>query len=186
MENMGRLAQDIQEIVVAESDINNRIKELAQQISADYEGKDLLVVGVLNGSSVFYINLMMELDLMLDMHFIRVSSYGSGTASSGNVRMIYDLEVDVAGKDILVVEDIVDSGNTLLRLKNLFTDRGAASFKCVALLDKPSRRVVDIEADYVGFEVPDLFVVGYGLDYAGKYRNMRFIGVLKPEIYSEA
>lgn len=183
MENMGRLAKDIQEIVVSEEDIKKRVKELAEQITRDYEGKDLLLVGVLNGASVFYVNLMMELDLMLDMNYIRVSSYGSGTSSSGTVRMLYDLEVDVTGKDVLVIEDIIDSGNTLSRLKNTLTSRGAASFKCAALLDKPSRRVVDIEADYVGFKVPDLFVVGYGLDYAGKYRNLKFIGILKPEIY---
>lgn len=183
MENMGKLAKDILEVVVTEDQIRTRIKEIADQIMQDYEGKDLLLVGVLNGASVFYVNLMMELDLMLDMNYIRVSSYGSGTSSSGTVRMLYDLEVDVTGKDVLVIEDIIDSGNTLSRLKQTLIGRGAASFKCAALLDKPSRRVVNIEADYVGFQVPDKFLVGYGLDYAGKYRNLKFIGTLKPEIY---
>jgi len=185
MENMGRLAKDIEKVLISEEEIKARIKALADQIMKDYEGKELLLVGVLNGASVFYVNLMMELDIMLDMNYIRVSSYGSGTSSSGTVRMLYDLEADVTGKDVLVVEDIIDSGNTLFRLKNTLSYRGAASFKCAALLDKPSRRVVDIEADYVGFKVPDEFLVGYGLDYDGKYRNLKFIGTLKPEIYSK-
>ena len=141
------------------------------------------MVGVLNGAAIFYINLIMELDIPLEMNFIRVSSYGAGTKSSGNVRMLYDLEADIAGKDVLIVEDIVDSGNTLCALKELFQKRGAKSVRCCCLLDKKERREAPIEADYVGFDVPDKFLVGYGLDYAGKYRNLKFVGTLKPEIY---
>ncbi len=183
MELKGLLAGDILEVVVSAEQIAARNKELAAQLVSDYKDKDLLMVGVLNGASVFYINLLMEMDIKLDMNFIRVSSYGSGTSSSGTVRILYDLEKDITGKDVLIVEDIIDSGNTLFRLKNTLASRGARSCKCCALLDKPSRREVDIEADYVGFVVPDKFLVGYGLDYDGKYRNMPFIGTLKPEIY---
>ena len=126
----------------------------------------------------------MELDIPLEMNFIRVSSYGAGTKSSGNVRMLYDLEADIAGKDVLIVEDIIDSGNTLCALKELLHKRGARSVRCCCLLDKKERREAPIQADYVGFDVPDKFLVGYGLDYAGKYRNLKFVGTLKPEIYS--
>ena len=183
MKETGVLAKDILKVTISEEQIATRLKELSQQLMADYADKDLLMVGVLNGASVFYINLMMEMDIPLEMYFMRVSSYGSGTTSSGTVRIIYDIEQDITGKDVLIVEDIVDSGNTLRRLKNTLQARGPASLKCCALLDKPSRRVVDIDADYVGFQVPDEFLVGYGLDYDGKYRNLKFIGTLKPEIY---
>ena len=160
------------------------MKEIAGQIAEDYAGKDFIMVGVLNGAAIFYINLIMELDIPLEMNFIRVSSYGAGTKSSGNVRMLYDLEADIAGKDVLIVEDIIDSGNTLCALKELFHKRGARSVRCCCLLDKKERREAPIQADYVGFDVPDKFLVGYGLDYAGKYRNLKFVGTLKPEIYS--
>ena len=183
MELKGVLAEDILEIVVPEEAIKDRIKEMGRQLVEDYRDADLLMVCVLNGASVFYINLMMEMDMKLDMNFIRVSSYGSGTSTSGTVRILYDLEADITGKDVLIVEDIIDSGNTLLRLKNTLASRGAKSCRCCALLDKPSRREVSVEADYVGFAVPDKFLVGYGLDYAGKYHNLPFIGTLKPEIY---
>ena len=183
MELKGVLAGDILEVVVSEEQIAARIKELSAQLVHDYADKDLLMVGVLNGASIFYINLLMDMDIKLDMNFIRVSSYGAGLSSSGTVRILYDLEKDITDKDVLIVEDIIDSGNTLFRLKNTLSSRGARSCKCCALLDKPSRREVDIEADYVGFVVPDKFLVGYGLDYDGKYRNMPFIGTLKPEIY---
>ena len=175
MELKGVLANDILDVMVSEEQIAARIKELGKTIEKDYEDKDLILVCVLNGASVFYINLMMELDMKLEMNFIRVSSYGSGTETTGNVRILYDLEKDITGKDVLVVEDIIDSGNTLYNLKNVLAKRGARSVKCCALLDKPSRREVDIEADYVGFEVPDKFLVGYGLDYDGYGRNYRDI-----------
>lgn len=181
----GVLTKDIKEVLVSEEQIKARLRELAATLMDDYKDKDLLMVCVLNGASVFYVNLIMEMDIALDMNFIRVSSYGAGTSSSGTVRILYDLEADITGKDVLIVEDIIDSGNTLVRLSDLLKKRGAASVKCVALLDKKERREVDIEADYVGFEVPDKFLVGYGLDYAGKYRNLKFIGTLKPEVYEK-
>ena len=177
------LEQDIKCVLFSEEQLEQRVCELAAQIDRDYAGKEFVMVGVLNGAAIFYINLIMELDIPLEMNFIRVSSYGAGTKSSGNVRMLYDLEADIAGKDVLIVEDIVDSGNTLCALKELFQKRGAKSVRCCCLLDKKERREAPIEADYVGFDVPDKFLVGYGLDYAGKYRNLKFVGILKPEIY---
>lgn len=177
------LGRDIEEIILSKEQITERTKELADILTKEYESKDLLMVGVLNGAAIFYMDLMMEMDIPLEMNFIRVSSYGSGTESSGTVRILYDLEADVTDKHILIVEDIIDSGRTLMRLKNLLIQRGAASVKCCCLLDKPARREIDIYADYVGFNVPDKFLVGYGLDYAGKYRNLKYVGTLKPEVY---
>ena len=184
METGSLLERDIEEVILSETHIASRVKEIAGQIAKDYAGKDFIMVGVLNGAAIFYIHLIMELDIPLEMNFIRVSSYGAGTKSSGNVRMVYDLEADIAGKDVLIVEDIIDSGNTLCALKELFRKRGANSVRCCCLLDKRERREAPIQADYVGFDVPDKFLVGYGLDYAGKYRNLKFVGTLKPEIYS--
>ena len=156
---------DIEKILVSEDRIKERVCELAAAIKSDY------------------VDLIKELDLYLEMNFMRVSSYGVGTSTTGEIRIMYDLEVPLTGKDVLIVEDIIDSGVTMLNLKKLLLNRGAASVKSCVLLDKPSRRVVDVDADYVGFKIPDEFVVGYGLDYAGKYRNLKFIGTLKPEIY---
>lgn len=181
-----KMKDDIAGILLSREQIERRVAELAAQIEKDYAGKDLIMVCVLNGASVFYIDLLMELDIPLEMNFIRVSSYGSGTKSSGSIRMLYDLEADITGKHVLIVEDIIDSGNTLKNLTALLAGRGAAEVKSCCLLDKPSRRSVDMEADYVGFEVPDEFLVGYGLDYAGKYRNLKFIGTLKKEIYESS
>lgn len=184
MHRRGVLDRDIKEIILTEGQIERRVAEIADQISDDYEGKDVVMVCVMNGAAIFYIDLMMDLDIPLEMNFIRVSSYGSGTKSSGNIRILYDLEADITGKHVLLVEDIIDSGNTLSALTEILRRRGAASVKCCCLLDKKERREVELEADYVGFEVPDEFLVGYGLDYAGKYRNLRYVGTLKPEIYS--
>ncbi len=183
IELRGSMEQDIEEILIDYDSIIARVKELAETIEKDYEGKDLLMVCVLNGAAIFYIDLLMEMDIPLEMNFIRVSSYGAGTESSGTVRILYDLEADVTNKHVLIVEDIIDSGHTLKRLSRLLKERGAATVKCCCLLDKAERRVVDMNADYVGFKVPDKFLVGYGLDYNGKYRNIKFIGTLKPEIY---
>ncbi len=178
-----KMKDDIAGILLSQEQIERRVAELAAQIQKDYAGKELVMVCVLNGAAVFYIDLLMELDIPLEMNFIRVSSYGSGTKSSGSIRLLYDLEADIAGKHVLIVEDIIDSGNTLKSLTALLAGRGAAEVKSCCLLDKPSRRSVAMEADYVGFRVPDEFLVGYGLDYAGKYRNLKFIGTLKKEIY---
>ena len=185
MSEQSILMKDIKEILVSEEQIRARVTELAKQIQADYEGKDLLMVCVLNGATPFYVDIMMELDLPLQMSFLRVSSYGNGTSSSGTVRILYDLETDVTGRDILLVDDIIDSGHTLKRLTKLLSERGAASVKCCVMLDKVERREVDMNADYVGFDVPNEFLVGYGLDYAGIYRNLRFIGTLKEEVYQK-
>ncbi len=180
----GVLGKDIEKVLITEEEINKRISELAAQIQEDYKDKQPLLICILNGACMFYVNLISEIDIPLTMNFMRISSYGGGTESSGNVRIIYDLETDIEGKDVIIVEDIIDSGNTLYKLTNTLMKRGAASIKTCCLLDKPSRRVVDINADYVGFVVPDEFLVGYGLDYDGIYRNMRFIGTLKPEVYA--
>ena len=183
MKAESQLKQDIEEVILSEEHIAARVREIAAQITRDYAGKEFVMVGVLNGAAIFYINLIMELDIPLEMNFIRVSSYGAGTKSSGNVRMLYDLEADIAGKDVLIVEDIVDSGMTLSFLKENLLSRGAASLHIATLLDKPERRRVPLHVDYSGFTIPDEFVVGYGLDYAEKYRNLPDIGVLRPEIY---
>ena len=179
-----RFTEDIEKVLFTESQIAARVKGLAEQLMQDYEDKDLLMVGVLTGAAPFYTALVMEMDLPLEMHFIRASSYGAGTESSGKVELRYDLEVDLQGRDVVIVEDIIDSGNTLSALKALFLQCGANSVACCCLLDKKERRTADIEADYVGFEVPDEFLVGYGLDYAGKYRNLKYVGTLRPEVYS--
>jgi len=179
----GSMEQDIEEILLDTDRIAARVRELAATIEKDYEGKDLLMVCVLNGAAIFYIDLMMEMDIPLEMNFLRVSSYGASTESSGTVRILYDLEADVTDRHVLIVEDIIDSGRTLKKLSRLLKERGAASVKCCCLLDKEERRAVDMQADYVGFKVPDRFLVGYGLDYNGKYRNIKFIGTLRPQIY---
>ena len=150
----------------------------------DYEGRFPLVIGVLKGAMLFMSDLLKRVDTYLEMDFMDVSSYGDSTVTSGEVRILKDLNTSVEGRDILIVEDIIDSGLTLSYLVNLFRHRKAKSIKIVTLLDKPSGRKADIEADYVGFVVPNEFVVGYGLDYAEKYRNLPYIGVLKPEIYT--
>ena len=178
------MKRDIEEILFDEDTIKGKIKELAAKIQEDYKDKDLLMVGVLNGAVIFYVNLMMEMDIIMEMNFIRVSSYGAGTKSSGNVRVLYDLETNIVGKDVLIVEDIIDSGNTLYALREIFLSRGARTVKSCCLLDKVERREANIMPYYVGFIVPDKFLVGYGLDFAGKYRNLKYVGVLKPEIYS--
>lgn len=156
---------------------------MATRIKKDFDGTDLLTVGVLRGAVMFYADLVRELDMPLRMNFMALSSYGTSSVSSGAVRIQYDLESDIAGKNVLIVEDIVDSGLTLQYLTNTLRSRNPAILKTCCLFDKPSRRTVDFHADYVGFEVEDVFIVGYGLDYAEKYRNLKYIGELKPEIY---
>nr|WP_245641261.1 hypoxanthine phosphoribosyltransferase [Thermovenabulum gondwanense] len=174
--------EDIKEILISEEEIKAKLKELGEKITRDYRDSDnILLVGVLKGAIIFIADLIRHIDLPLEVDFMAVSSYGASTESSGVVRILKDLEQNIQGKNILIVEDIIDSGLTLSYLYNLLKSRNPADIKICTLLDKPSRRKVNIKVDYLGFEIPDYFVVGYGLDYNEKYRNLPFIGVLKPE-----
>lgn len=182
--NMEKIYNDIERVLFSKEELEKRIKELGKQITEDLQGEDVLVVGVLKGCILFLSDLIREIDLKVDLDFMICSSYENGTSSSGNVKIIKDVNVDVKDKVILVVEDIIDSGRTMANLKEIFKVRKCKDFKICTLLDKKERRVVDIDADYIGFDVPNEFVVGYGLDYAGRYRNLPEVCVLKPEIYS--
>jgi hypoxanthine phosphoribosyltransferase len=175
--------QDVQEILFTEEVVDARIREIGAQIARDYKGQDLLVIGILKGASMFMAELVKRIDMLVEIDFMAVSSYGKSSESSGVVRILKDLDKSIEGRHVLIVEDIVDSGLTLSYLKNLLEQRKAASVKVAALLDKPERRKVEITPDYLGFTVPDHFIVGYGLDYAERYRNLPYIGVLKPEVY---
>lgn len=175
--------EDVSEVLLTEEQIQQRVRELAEQISADYRGKDLLLVCILKGGVLFLTDLMRQLDIPHAIDFMAISSYGAGTESSGVVRILMDLNTSIEGKNVLIVEDIVDTGHTLdYILRNLSTRR-PASLKVCALLNKPSRRQVDVPIHYVGFDIPNKFVIGYGLDFGEKYRNLPFVGVLKPEFY---
>jgi len=177
------MMQDIKEVWINEEELQQKVKELGAKISEDYKGKNLLMVSVLKGSVVFMADLMRAITIPAAIDFMAVSSYGAGTKSSGVVRILKDLDTPVEGYDLLLVEDILDSGNTLYYLRELLSDRCPNSIRIATLLDKPSRRVADIKADYLGFEIRDEFVVGYGLDYNEIYRNLPFIGILKPSVY---
>lgn len=179
------MKEDILKVLLSEDDIAARVAEIGAQISRDYAGKRLVMVSVLKGSVVFMADLMRAVTVPAEIDFMCVSSYGSGVKTSGVVKIIKDLDNDLAGMDLLLVEDILDSGMTLEYIKKLLLGRNPNSIKICTLLDKPERRKADVAADYKGFEVPDEFVVGYGLDYAEKYRNLPYIGVLKPSVYSE-
>ena len=181
---MAELHDDILEILLSEEKIHARVRELGAQITKDYAGKTPFFLGVLKGCYVFMADLTRCIDLPCSMDFMAVSSYGGGTSTTGAVRITKDLSRDIEGKDVIIVEDILDSGVTLSYLKTYLANRKPASIRIVTLLDKPARRRADIKADYCGFAVPDEFVVGYGLDYAESYRNLPYIGILKPEIYS--
>ena len=174
---------DVERILISEEEINQRTKQLGEEITKYYASQDLVVVGLLKGSVPFMAELVKRINTNLELDFMDVSSYGNATVSSGEVKIVKDLDTNVEGRDLLIVEDIIDSGRTLAYLVDLFKYRKAKSVKIVTLLDKPEGRVVDIEADYVGFNVPNEFVVGYGLDYAEAYRNLPYIGVLKPSVY---
>lgn len=179
------MQNDIERILFSREELATKTVELGKQLTEEYQGKNPLVVGVLKGATFFMSDVVKEIDIYLEMDFMDVSSYGNDIVSSGEVKIIKDLDTNVTGRDILIVEDIIDSGRTLAYLVDLFKYRQAKSVKIVTLLDKPEGRVVDITADYVGFLVPNEFVVGYGLDYAERYRNLPYIGILKPEIYQE-
>ena len=177
------MRDDIDHILISEEALQERVAQLGAQISADYAGKAPLLVSVLRGSFIFMADLTRHIQPFCQVDFMAVSSYGSGTMSSGQVNIVKDLTDSIEGQDVIVVEDILDSGNTLSYLFQLLKARNPASLKLCALLDKPSRRTKPITADYVGFTVPDEFVVGYGLDYDELYRNLPYIGVLKPAVY---
>lgn len=177
--------QDIAEILISEEEIRAKVKELGQQISRDYAGQDLLLIGILRGAMLFMSDLMREIDIPVNIDFMVVSSYGSGTTTSGEVRVLKDLDRGIEGRNVLLIEDIVDTGLTLNYLTKYLANRHPKSLKVCTLLNKPSRRRVEVKVDYNGFIIPDKFVVGYGLDYNEYYRNLPYIGVLKPEIYQE-
>lgn len=178
------MKNDIEKVLITEDEIQEKIHELSLRLTEEYQDRFPLVIGVLKGAMPFMAELLKRVDTHLEMDFMDVSSYGSSTVSSGEVKIIKDLDTSVEGRDILIIEDIIDSGLTLSYLVELFRYRKAKSIKIVTLLDKPTGRKADIKADYVGFNVPNAFVVGYGLDYNEKYRNLPYIGVLKPEVYT--
>ena len=177
--------QDILKILLSEEEIKARVQEMGDQLYDAFHDKNPLFVGVLKGCFIFMADLVRAAQFKSELEFIGVSSYKNSTKSSGVVQITRDLQRDISGRNIIIVEDILDSGNTLAFLKNYLMTKGAASITIATLLDKPARREKPIKADYVGFVVPDEFVVGYGLDYAQQYRNMPYIGVLKPEVYSK-
>lgn len=175
---------DAERVLITAEEISRRVKELGEEISRDYAGREILVVGVLKGAAIFMADLVRCLTVPVQLDFMAVSSYGASTESSGVVRILKDLEENIEGLDVLLVEDIVDTGLTLNYLRENLLTRNPASLKICTLLDKPSRRKVQVKVDYNGFVIPDEFVVGYGLDYNGRYRNLRDILVLKREVYS--
>lgn len=179
------MRDEIKKVLFTEEDLQSKCKELGEKITSDYEGKELLIVGVLKGSVLFASDLIKNIKIPCEIDFMAVSSYGNSTESSGVVRILKDLDNGIEGKDVLIVEDIVDTGNTLSYLKQYLNGRGANSVKIITLLDKPERRTAEIDVDYIGFEVPNEFIVGYGIDYAEKYRNLPFIGILDEQVYSK-
>ena len=183
---MATLDRDIDHILVTEEQLKDKVHELGAQITRDYAGRDLLLVSILKGSVVFMADLMRAIQMPCGIDFMVVSSYGgANTTSTGLVKIVKDLDQDLSGKDLLIVEDILDTGITLSHLVPMLKLRNPASVRLCTILSKPSRRKADIEPDYLGFEVPDEFVVGYGLDYDENYRNLPYVGVLKPEVYSK-
>lgn len=178
------MEKDIKEVLIDEESVKKRIRELGEKITQDYKGKNLVLVGILKGAVIFMSELAKNIDLQLGMDFMAVTSYGMSSVSTGEVKIIKDLDESVIDKDILIVEDIIDTGNTLAYLTDNLRKRGASSVKIVTLLDKVDRRSVEVPVDYIGFEIPDEFIVGYGLDYAEKYRNLPYVAALKEEVYS--
>ncbi len=178
------LADNVEKVLISEKEIVDRCRELGAQISKDYEGKQPMIIGLLKGSVPFMAELIKYITVECEIDFMAVSSY-SGTESLGDVKIVKDLDHSIKGMDVLVVEDIVDTGKTLQKVKELLYSKGANDVKIVSLLDKPDRRIVDIEAEYVGFTIPNEFVIGFGLDFDQKYRNLPYVGVLKEECYKE-
>lgn len=174
---------DIEKILFTSEDIKTAVQKLGQKLTEDYQDKNPVVVGILRGAAPFMIDLIRAMDCYMEIDFMAVSSYGDDTESSGTVKIIKDLDTDVTNRHVLIVEDIIDSGRTAQALRKLFAAKNAASVKICSLLDKIERREVDVQADYVGIDTPNEFVVGYGLDFRQQYRNLPYIGVLKPEVY---
>ena len=182
----GELASAVEEVLIDQETLAHRIAELGAEVSADYRGKDLLLVGVLKGAIFFIADLMRSIDVPCEIDFMAISSYGSTTDSSGVVRILTDLDLPIEGRNVLVVEDIVDSGLTLSYLVRALKARSPASVEVCALLTKPARRRIDVPCKYVGFEIPNRFVIGYGLDFAERYRNLPYVGVLRDELVAQA
>ncbi|MBR5873415.1 MAG: hypoxanthine phosphoribosyltransferase [Oscillospiraceae bacterium] len=178
------MVNDIREVLLTKEEIEAVVKELGKKITEDYKGKNLFLITVLKGAVVFLGDLMRAIEIPCEIEFMVLSSYGSGTTSTGSVKIVKDIDLPLEGKDVLIVEDILDTGFTLSFLVDLLKSRNPKSIEICTLLDKPDRRKVEISAKYTGRKIPDEFVVGYGLDYDEKYRNLPFIGVLKPEVYS--
>lgn len=181
---MNPMLQDVARVLIPEEALQQRVSELAARISADYVDRNPLLICILKGGYVFLADLTRYLAIRHGIDFMAVSSYGNGTSSSGVVRILKDLDRDISGRHVLLVEDIIDTGHTISYLLENLRVRQPASLRICTLLSKPSRREVDLQVDYIGFEIPNEFVIGYGLDYGENYRNLRFIGVLKPEVYS--
>ena len=177
--------KDIEKILFTNEDIKTAVQKLGKKLTEDYQDKNPVIVGILRGAAPFMIDLIQAMDCYMEIDFMAVSSYGDDTKSSGSVKIIKDLDTDVTDRHVLIVEDIIDSGRTARALRELFAAKNAASVKICSLLDKPARREVDTKADYVGIDTPNEFVVGYGLDFRQQYRNLPYIGVLKPEIYQD-
>ena len=177
--------KDVESILVNEEKIKEIVSKIGSEINRDLNGKPLLVIVILKGSTPFAMDLIRTLDMPVEIDFMQVSSYGKSTETGGFINVKRDLEQDVTGKNLLIVEDIIDSGNTLSKLKSLFQDRNAKSVRICTMLDKPSRRVVDVKVDYCGVEIPDEFVIGYGLDYNEQYRNLPYVGILKRSVYEK-
>jgi hypoxanthine phosphoribosyltransferase len=185
MTRTNQLAAAVEEVLIDEQALAQRISELGHEISADYRGRDLLLVGVLKGAVFFISDLMRAIDVPCEVDFMAISSYGSATDSSGVVRILKDLDLSIEGRNVLVVEDVIDSGLTLSYLVRTLKARLPASLEICALLTKPARRKVDVACRYVGFEIPERFVVGYGLDFAERYRNLPYVGVLRDELAAQ-
>ena len=184
MEQQKGLSKDLSGILFTREQLLTAVEELGQRITLDYQGKAPFMICILKGASVFFCDLIRSIDLPLEVDFMATSSYGASTISSGEVKLVKDLDSSILGRDVILVEDIVDTGMTLNYLKKVLTGRGASSLRTVCLLDKPSRRTVPLTVDYTCFPIPDAFVVGYGLDYHEQYRNLPFVGVLSPEVYA--
>lgn len=182
--DLSAVGNDVERVIVTEEDLKAKIKELAARIDSDYQGRDLLLVGVLKGAVMAMADLARALQRHVEMDWMAISSYGSGTKSSGVVRILKDLDRDITGREVLIVEDIVDSGLTLSWLKSNLESRGAKSVEILAVMRKPEAAKVDVPVKYVGFEIPSDFVVGYGLDFNEKYRNLPFVGILAKHMYS--